>query len=103
MKRASLAAAGIAAMLGAGAYVAWASSPDAWAALQSEAEAACMAASGLDEPGIVAPTTNFESHVFVVVDGKWPASSALSGEAAHWVCLYDKEQQAAEAREPGFP
>lgn len=102
MKRTAIAA-GVAAALSAGAIVAWASSPDAWGELKERAEAACMAASGLDAPGVAAPTTNFERHVFVVVDGKWPESTAMGGEDAHWVCLYDKEQQAAEAREPGFP
>ena len=79
-----------------------ASSPDAWAELEEAAKAACIAASGLDEPAIDTPVTNFERHVFVVVHGKWPASSAASGRETDWACLYDKEQGAAEAREPGF-
>ena len=88
--------------LSAGAYVAWASSPEAWEELQQKAEAACMAASGLDEPETVSPPTNFEHHVFMVVKGKY-ASGAIKGQEAEWVCLYDKEHAAAEAREAGFP
>ena len=94
--------AGAAALVAAGAWAAWASSPDAWAELQAKAEAACMAASGLDEPEIVAPPTNFEKHVFVVVKGIWP-KPPMEGREAEWVCLYDKEKNAAEARERGFP
>ena len=101
MKRIAITA-GAAGLVAAGAYVAWASSPDAWAELQAKAEAACMAASGLDGAEVVAPATNFEHHVFVVVKGKY-ASGAMAGEESEWVCLYDKEQDAAEAREPGFP
>lgn len=95
-------AAGVAVLVAAGAYVAWASSPEAWDELQQKAEAACMAASGLDGAEVVAPPTNFEHHVFVVVKGEY-ASGVMKGEKSEWVCLYDKEQDAAEAREPGFP
>ncbi len=102
MKRTAVAA-GIAMMLSAGAIVAWASSPDAWDALRERAEAACMAASGLHEPSIAAPVTNFEHHVFAVVHGTWPEGSAMAGQTAQWACLYDKEHETAEAREPGFP
>lgn len=101
MKRTAVAA-GIAVALSAGAYVAWASSPEAWDELQQKAEAACMAASGLNAPEVVAPPTNFEHQVFVVVKGEY-ASGAMKGEKSEWVCLYDKEHDAAEAREPGFP
>ncbi|MBX3506305.1 MAG: hypothetical protein KF895_12570 [Parvibaculum sp.] len=80
-----------------------ASSPDAWAELEEAAKAACIAASGLDEPEIDTPVTNFERHVFVVVHGKWPASSEAAGRVTDWACLYDKELGSAEAREPGFP
>lgn len=95
-------AASVAVMLSAGAYVAWASSPEAWDELQQKAEAACMAASGLEGAEVVSPPTNFERHVFVVVKGQF-SSGAMKGEESEWVCLYDKEQDAAEAREPGFP
>jgi len=101
MKRIAMMA-GASALVAAGAYVAWASSPDAWAELQARAEAACMAASGLDEPEVAAPPTNFEKHVFVAVKGIWP-KPPMEGREAEWVCLYDKEQDAAEAREPGVP
>ncbi len=101
MKRIAMTA-GAAVLVAAGAYVAWASSPDAWAELQARAEAACMAASGLDEPEVAAPPTNIEKHVFVAVKGIWP-KPPMEGREAEWVCLYDKEQDAAEAREPGFP
>ena len=85
------------------ASMALASSQDAWTELEEAAKAACMAASGLNEPSIETPTTNFERHVFVVVHGKRPEQSAASGQETDWVCLYDKEQGAAETREPGFP
>jgi hypothetical protein len=82
----------------------YASSPDAWQALDNLGKAACLHASNLSKPSVVGPIVHFDDlgMSVVMVHGRYPQRH-MNNKPGKELCLFDKKsKKAAVAEAVGF-